>query len=439
MTGRIIHSDIFSSRRKKLKMRWFKFFGYVFLLLLAVSVGVRFDEKINQFNDTYIRGKNPAEQELIGYWLNSYKPVSTSSFDYRSLSKNANRAVDQYGTDTTIGGLPVYSAFNNRSVEWMTNDGLFFSGDPGLKNISHVNIWKYLSFPVLQKSNGGIRGAVRLDASRLIVYFTGERGHEEDSEEAAEYTIRLSIINLDEEIQESHLVLDSFSVEEHFALGGGMVLSATSDAVILSIGSASGTDDLVAGSKAQRSDSLFGKVVRVGIAKEGIGRQFLEPQVVSTGHRNPQGMYLLGNTIFAVEHGPMGGDELNIIEQNGNYGWNIRSFGAKYSGEDGSYEGARDQFTDPIFYFTPSIGISDVKNCPKVFSRLGYRPCLMVSALRDQSIHFLKLDDSGGTYTVQSVERIELPGRVRTIVPSGDSIYAFLDSKKVVRIIYAPR
>lgn len=85
------------------------------------------------------------------------------------------------------------------------------------------------------------------------------------------------------------------------------------------------------------------------------------------------------------------------------------------------------------------MGISDVANCPDVFVKLGYRPCVTVSALRDQSIRLLKLDKNEGSYKVQSVERIKLPDRVRTLVSSSDSIYAFLDSKRVIKITYAPR
>lgn len=420
-------------------MRWIKLIGYAFLLLLAISVGVRFDTQINEFNDIYIRGKNPKDQDISGYWLNSYKPVSISSFDYQSVSSNTAYVRDQYGTKTSMGGLPVYSSINARAVEWITNDGIFFSSDLDLTNVVWTDIWKYLPSPVLQKPNGGIRGAVRLDDDRLIVYFTGTEADGLSGSSSSRYTVQLGVINLTDGVLESHLVLDSFSIEEHFALGGGMVMSPESDSVLLSIGSASGTDDIIAGAKAQRRDTLFGKVVEVGLTTNGTQRELLEPTILSTGHRNPQGMHQLDETIFAVEHGPMGGDEVNIIHRDGNYGWNIRSFGAKYSGEDGGYEGVKNDLIDPVFYFTPSIGISDVANCPDLFVKLGYRPCLTVSALRDQSIRLLKLDKNEGSYNVQSVERIELPARVRTVISSTDSIYAFLDSKRVIKITYAPR
>lgn len=416
-------------------MRWVKLVGFSVLLLLAVSLGVRYDAELNNFNDIYIRGKDQSDIETSGYWLNSYKPISTIVFDYANLLLTNTVDKNQYGVETSKGGLPVYASVNDNLVEWLTNDGVFFATNLALAKISKVDVWQILSDPILAKPNGGVRGAVRLNSDRLVVLHTAINEASRDKE----YVLKLAMVNLTEQALESEIVLGSFSIGEHFALGGGMVINSKADAIFTGIGSAAGTDDVVAGSKAQDLGSLFGKVVRVEIVHQADRVKLSAPTIMSSGHRNPQGMALMGDVVFSVEHGPMGGDELNIIDQGENYGWNIRSFGTKYSGEDGSYEDIQGHLVDPIFHFTPSIGISDVAVCPSIFVKQGYKPCLLVSALRDQSIRVVKLASDQQKLYVQSVERISLPARVRKVVPGTDSIYAFLDTKKVIKIVYAPR
>ncbi len=72
--------------------------------------------------------------------------------------------------------------------------------------------------------------------------------------------------------------------------------------------------------------------------------------------------------IFAVEHGPKGGDELNNIVSNKNYGWPSSSYGTRYfydeNGKSYNFNHDTYNFTEPLFAFVPSIGISSLNNCP---------------------------------------------------------------------------
>ena len=68
---------------------------------------------------------------------------------------------------------------------------------------------------------------------------------------------------------------------------------------------------------AQNDNSIFGKVIEVN--KKSLNNLELEYKIFSKGHRNPQGLTKLNNKIFSVEHGPKGGDELNLIENNKNF------------------------------------------------------------------------------------------------------------------------
>jgi len=91
-----------------------------------------------------------------------------------------------------------------------------------------------------------------------------------------------------------------------------------------------------------------------------IGRAGAKPEIYSYGHRNPQGMTLNPDTgeVWASEHGPMGGDEVNIIKAGANYGWPVVSYGRKYSGEIISEQPVREGMESPRFFWVPSIGIS---------------------------------------------------------------------------------
>ena len=96
------------------------------------------------------------------------------------------------------------------------------------------------------------------------------------------------------------------------------------------------------------------------------------------GHRNPQGLYYNKNNNFLLEaeHGPEGGDEINLIEFNNdkipNYGWAISSYGEHYGGKNASFNKKKYlkyplhkshseyNFIEPVIYFNPSIGISQI-------------------------------------------------------------------------------
>lgn len=83
-------------------------------------------------------------------------------------------------------------------------------------------------------------------------------------------------------------------------------------------------------------------------------------EIYSYGHRNPQGLVVHPETgkIYSTEHGPRGGDELNLVEPGNNYGWPEATYGYEYSGPRVSQHTALPGMTDPIVVWTPSIAAS---------------------------------------------------------------------------------
>lgn len=118
---------------------------------------------------------------------------------------------------------------------------------------------------------------------------------------------------------------------------------------------------------AQDLSSTQGKVLRLNadgsIPKDNpfVGKTNVEPAIWSYGHRNPQGMALhpITKEIYVSEHGPRGGDEINLIKKGANYGWPVISYGNDYGSNQPIGEGTNKKgMEQPLKYFVPSIAPS---------------------------------------------------------------------------------
>ena len=106
---------------------------------------------------------------------------------------------------------------------------------------------------------------------------------------------------------------------------------------------------------AQQLDSLLGKII-------SIDKLTSEHEIISMGHRNPQGLFYIKdlNIIINTEHGPKGGDEININflknDKIPNFGWDVSSYGTNYDGTD-PYKKSHVKygFIEPFKYYVPSI------------------------------------------------------------------------------------
>ena len=142
--------------------------------------------------------------------------------------------------------------------------------------------------------------------------------------------------------------------------------------------------------ESQDTLSIYGKTIFINL-KNG------EYKVFSLGHRVVQGLVSYKNILIATEHGPRGGDEINIIKQGKNYGWPISSYGEKY---DFNYEKTPVYkkshsdfgFEEPIFSFIPGIGISEIIKMPENFSEMLPK-VFIVSSLYGKSIFFVKFNN----------------------------------------------
>ncbi|WP_143959600.1 PQQ-dependent sugar dehydrogenase [Litoribacter populi] len=147
-----------------------------------------------------------------------------------------------------------------------------------------------------------------------------------------------------------------------------------------------------------------------------------EPNAVKSiwtyGNRNPQGMIYdaENNRIWAHEHGPKGGDELNLIEKGKNYGWPLVTHGIDYDGSVISEETEKEGVTPPVHYWDPSIAPCGMVQVTS--DRYGaWKGNLLIGALAHQHVARVELD---GTEYAGEEKLLQDIGRVRHVAQSPD-------------------
>ncbi|MGQ0584280.1 MAG: PQQ-dependent sugar dehydrogenase [Reyranella sp.] len=151
--------------------------------------------------------------------------------------------------------------------------------------------------------------------------------------------------------------------------------------------------------RAQDLGDLGGKVIRLrddgSVPSDNpfVGRAGARPEIFSYGHRNPQGLAMNPDTgrMWLVEHGPRGGDELNLLTAGANYGWPIVTHGIDYSGAKISDHKSLPGLQDPVRVWVPSISPSGL--CFYTGQRFpGWRGSVFTGALSNEALFRIELD-----------------------------------------------
>jgi glucose/arabinose dehydrogenase len=116
---------------------------------------------------------------------------------------------------------------------------------------------------------------------------------------------------------------------------------------------------------------------------------------ISQGHRNQQGIVLIGKDLYTSEHGPRGGDELNIIEKGVDYGWPAVTYGEPYSSGDyvrPKETGSHDGYKKPLTYWVPSVAPTELVQLPS--TQWGaWSGQIVMGTLREEALIFIELLD----------------------------------------------
>lgn len=218
---------------------------------------------------------------------------------------------------------------------------------------------------------------------------------------------------------------------------GGRLLFLPDATLLVTLG-----DGFVHREKAQSLEADFGKIVRIrddgSIPDDNpfVGTDTARPEIYSFGHRNVQGIVRdpRSGRIYAHEHGPKGGDELNLLEPGKNYGWPVITYGRDYSGAIISPYTEKPGMEQPLVYWVPSIAPSgmtlyDGERFPE------WRGDLLVSALAGTHVRRIDLEE-GAVVGQQELFR-DLGARIRDVRTAPDgSLYLLTDGEggRVIRV-----
>ena len=190
----------------------------------------------------------------------------------------------------------------------------------------------------------------------------------------------------------------------------------------------------------QRLDRDAGKIHRINsdgsIPSDNpfVGNKGANPSVFSYGHRNPQGMAMhpVTGEIWTHEHGPKGGDEVNIIKSGVNYGWPVISYGVNYSGSSFTDLTEKEGMEQPAWYWVPSIAPSGMTFVTSDIYP-GWKGKILVGSLKFAYLVILELD--GNKVLSQEILFTGI-GRVRNVVQGADGyIYVATDGAGIFKIV----
>ena len=223
---------------------------------------------------------------------------------------------------------------------------------------------------------------------------------------------------------------DNIDEEFNAHQSGGRIVSLDDTTLLLSTG------DFRSRHRVQNLNSIFGKIIKINKMNKNYS-------IISMGHRNPQGLYYNKklNYLLEAEHGPEGGDEINFIDLNKddvpNYGWAISSYGEHYGGKFASYNKKKyikyplhksheeHGYIEPVKYFDPSIGISQIVG-------LNKNNQYAVASLKDSSVYFFELKNNK---ELTNLKRENIGERIRDMIKIEDGLVLFLEDTASIAFI----
>ena len=219
---------------------------------------------------------------------------------------------------------------------------------------------------------------------------------------------------------------DNIDNEYNAHQSGGRIINLNNETVLFSIG------DFRSRYRAQMESSIFGKVLKINKKNKNY-------EVVSMGHRNPQGLFYNEeeNILLEAEHGPQGGDEINVIKLDHktiqNFGWAISSYGEHYGGKIAATENKKKYekyplhkshseygFIEPLKYFNPSIGISQIIG-------LDNKNQYVVASLKAHSLYFFEYNYNNKENNFNIIKKLDIGERIRDMIYYNNKLYLYLE------------
>jgi glucose/arabinose dehydrogenase len=347
----------------------------------------------------------------------------------------SNSSFASYQLETVLGDLD-----DAWSFVFLSEDKILYtemSGKLKIASLSDKSITNIDNVPNVQHAGQGGLSEVVLDPdfkSNNIIYLSYSA-----KDKNGKSTLFLSSAELKKDSLINSKVLFEAKAPRRTPVHLGAKIAFLKDGTIL-LTSGDGFDHR---EKAQALDNHFGKVIRIN--KDGsipadnpfINIKNALPDIYSYGHRNMQGLVVTkSGRVYEHEHGPRGGDEMNLVEPSLNYGWPAITYGIDYSGAVISPFSEKEGMEQPLLHWTPSIAPSDMIYYENdIYPEL--KNSFLVTALVSKDVK--KVTFVNGVFSQESLFS-ELNERLRNIQASpGGTLYLLTDGPKGKLIKVLPK
>jgi glucose/arabinose dehydrogenase len=234
---------------------------------------------------------------------------------------------------------------------------------------------------------------------------------------------------VDGQLQDVQVLFSALPAKAGAAHYGGRLAFLPDNSLVLTLG-----DGYDLREQAQDRSNHVGKIVRLNrdgsIPKDNplVGQSGTAAEIYSLGHRNVQGIVYDAELqrLYSHEHGPRGGDELNLIEPGNNYGWPLITYGIDYTGAQISPYTELPGLQQPLLHWTPSVAPSSLTIYRgELFPQ--WQGDLFASTLAERSVRRIRLQD--GKLAGEEVLFEELEARIRDVRSGPDgALYLLTDS-----------
>ena len=408
----------------------------------------RLNAKINSMSDLIKTKSIPQKLELKFKEslkdIDLHKKQDVLLSNGLTLSKYQIKEGFYYGISNVFPGSG-YLDFHNQNLLIISATGILgyaenFEKDLRFKQIKN-NINNFISLDQFNKDNWFSIKDLHINDNKILVSYTAEIEENCWTTSIIFSEINYSEINFKKLFSNNTCILapggDEINDKEFNGhQSGGKIISLNNTEILFSVG------DYRQRHNAQNSKNIFGKIIKINITLEN------SYEIFSMGHRNPQGLLFdkENSLILSTEHGPQGGDEINLINVNNekipNYGWAIASYGEHYGGKN---KGANiikyerypllkshkdNNFIEPLKYFVPSIAIAEIV----AVSNKSYITSSMksIKGVHGGAIYFFDLDSEN---QIKNFVNVDIKERVRDIVYKDNKLLLYLEDTASIGII----
>ena len=435
---------------------------WFFTILAAVVWTYENPEKIKKLKDTL------KYDFSVGEFLQNIKSNNDKE-KYKSLEKNFTTEIDSAYNYLTLDHhtVPVYSSYGG--IAELEGNIIYLSGDSDLFILKKNNYSENFEFTLInaKKINNGKKAFIKsnektvgknaekyfgikdilienFDKFKNKLFFASSLKYIEKkncyvvSIFVAEILDVLSVklSNWKEIFSSKKCLSVDLTTNPRFAAAsaGGRLFKLNENSILFSVGDfyADGVNGPIL---SQDLSNIYGKIIEIDIND-------FSSKIFSYGHRNPQGLFIDDQkNIFSTEHGPTGGDEINLVLENSNYGWPYATYGTNYKSSDAykkiandnrkkwpidKSNNTHDNYVKPLFSWGNQFGISNLIVYGGDYFNNWNKNLIVTSLATKQIVRFIYDYEKK---LVLYKENIKIGKRIRDIIPLENGKIALLTDR----------